>query len=123
MAMSAVFLTISVVLISGTHGLDLLHGGVYDSPEAQAYWSRRFGDLFANLADIQKSSVTKNPEPTVLIEELEEENEDLSDNSVTTVEDIVTEASHLVQKQYPSFPVIYYPTSSSLYFQTPTLLF
>ena len=71
---------------------------------------------------LQKSSVTKNPEPTVLIEELEEENEDLSDNSITTVEDIVTEASHLVQKQYPSFPVIYYPTSSSLYFQTPTLL-
>ena len=28
-------------------------GGVYDSPEAKLYWSRRFGNLFTNLASIQ----------------------------------------------------------------------
>ena len=25
----------------GARGLDLGHGGVYNSPEAQAYWNRR----------------------------------------------------------------------------------
>ena len=36
--------------------LDLGFGGVYDSPEANAYWARRFGrGFFSNLASIQKN--------------------------------------------------------------------
>ena len=36
--------------------LDLGFGGVYDSPEANAHWARRFGrGFFSNLASIQKN--------------------------------------------------------------------
>ena len=35
--------------------LDLGNGGVYNNPEANAYWEKRFGrGFFANLASIQK---------------------------------------------------------------------
>ena len=36
---------------------DNVTGGVYDTPEAQQYWSRRFGDLFANIANIQVRNI------------------------------------------------------------------
>merc|ERR1712083_1280952 len=39
------FLTLTLITISAA--LDLGHGGVYDSPEAQEYWQERFGDLGA----------------------------------------------------------------------------
>ena len=36
--------------------LDLGNGGVYDNPEANAYWEKRFGrGFFSNLASIQKN--------------------------------------------------------------------
>ncbi len=35
--------------------LDLGFGGVYNSPEANAYWERRFGrGFFSNLASLQR---------------------------------------------------------------------
>lgn len=35
--------------------LDLGNGGVYNSPEANAYWERRFGrGFFSNLASLQR---------------------------------------------------------------------
>lgn len=35
--------------------LDLGRGGVYNSPEANAYWERRFGrGFFSNLASLQR---------------------------------------------------------------------
>ena len=45
-------LTLNLTLASP---LDLGRGGVYNSPGAQEYWSRRFGrGFFANLASIQR---------------------------------------------------------------------
>ena len=48
-------LFVSIVAIN-TLPLDLGNGGVYDNPEANAYWEKRFGrGFFSNLASIQKN--------------------------------------------------------------------
>lgn len=46
---AAVFLLVVILaIIQPSQGLFLGQGGVYDSPEAQAYWNRRFGkDVFS----------------------------------------------------------------------------
>ena len=51
-----------VIAYGSCQPLDLGRGGVYNSPEANAYWAQRFGrGFFSNLASIQKgiNSVAK----------------------------------------------------------------
>ena len=44
------------ITLSSCLPLDLGFGGVFNSPEANAYWERRFGrGFFTNLASIQKN--------------------------------------------------------------------
>ena len=53
-------LIIVMVALAWSQPLDLGRGGVYDNPEANAYWERRFGrGFFANLASIQRGIDTK----------------------------------------------------------------
>ena len=48
-------LFVCIVAIN-TLPLDLGNGGVYDNPEANAYWEKRFGrGFFSNLASIQRN--------------------------------------------------------------------
>ena len=86
---------------------------MYDSPEAQEYWSQRFGDLFANLKTVQKTAaVAQAPttveaiiEPTEAVEEVEEKADETTEETA--------EASTLkALPQYPVYPVLYYPYSS-----------
>merc|ERR1712165_138841 len=50
----AVLLTVLFfVVLSLASPLDLGRGGVYNSPEANAYWARRFGGLFGNQGGLR----------------------------------------------------------------------
>ena len=50
------FVLLACVAALNALPLDLGNGGVYDSPEANAYWEKRFGrGFFSNLASIQKN--------------------------------------------------------------------
>ena len=88
----------------------MIAGGVYDSPEAQEYWSQRFGDLFSNIRSLQKTAVTADPSK-VVTESLE---------PVTETED--DDVKIKTTSQYPVYPVIYYPYSSLIRTSQPLLL-
>ena len=88
----------------------MIAGGVYDSPEAQEYWSQRFGDLFSNIRSLQKTAVTADPSK-VVTESLE---------PVTETED--DDVKIKTTSQYPVYPVIYYPYSSLIRTTQPLLL-
>ena len=88
----------------------MIAGGVYDSPEAQEYWSQRFGDLFSNIRSLQKTAVTADPSK-VVTESLE---------PVTETED--DDVKIKTTSQYPVYPVIYYPYSSLISATQPLLL-
>ena len=88
----------------------IIAGGVYDSPEAQEYWSQRFGDLFSNIRSLQKTAVTADPSK-VVTESLE---------PVTETED--DDVKIKTTSQYPVYPVIYYPYSSLIRTTQPLLL-
>ena len=50
------FVLLACVAALNALPLDLGNGGVYDNPEANAYWEKRFGrGFFSNLASIQKN--------------------------------------------------------------------
>ena len=56
---SILFTFILFIISSLGSPLDLGYGGVYNSPEANAYWARRFGGIFGDnlsgLASLQAS--------------------------------------------------------------------
>ena len=100
-----------VVLISITLSscipLDLGFGGVYNSPDANAYWERRFGrGFFANLASIQKninnaaklnkaSLGTESPIPVAI--DLRQSVEDNVQNDLSEVVEVVPSVVEPIQ--------------------------
>ena len=94
----------------------LIVGGVYDSPEAQEYWSQRFGDLFSNIRSLQKTAVTA--EPSKVVTESLEPVTETETTSETEDEDVKIKTT----SQYPVYPVLYYPYSSLIRTHQPLLL-
>ena len=98
------------ITLSSCQPLNLGFGGVFNSPEANAYWERRFGrGFFTNLASIQKNINsqaklnkarlgTEAPIPEVIdiqnsVEEEISEN-DLSKMADSAVENAIEDLTH-----------------------------
>merc|ERR1712062_833603 len=50
---AVLFTVLCFVVLSIASPLDLGYGGVYDSPEANAYWARRFGGIFGGQVGLR----------------------------------------------------------------------
>jgi len=50
---AVLFTVLFFVVLSIASPLDLGYGGVYNSPEANAYWARRFGGIFGGQSGLR----------------------------------------------------------------------
>merc|ERR1712048_1047662 len=94
--------------------LDLGHGGVYDSDEAKLYWEKRFGNLFSDLASIQKKAMSRTQSPVISEPPLLEPAlvTELEDNEVEEVEEGEEEVTATSTPVYPIIYYHYYPSNT-----------